>query len=64
MATGLSFEEALKDAKDKGYVEADESLDLDGLDAAAKTGYSCQLDHGNESHNARYQMYRNKKSDN
>jgi homoserine dehydrogenase len=36
MANGLSFESALKDAKDKGYVEADESLDLDGLDAAAK----------------------------
>lgn len=36
MANGLSFDTALKDAKDKGYVEADESLDLDGLDAAAK----------------------------
>jgi len=36
MAAGLSFEDALKDAKSKGYVEADESLDLDGLDAAAK----------------------------
>ena len=36
MANGLSFDFALKDAKDKGYVEADESLDLDGLDAAAK----------------------------
>ena len=36
MENGLSFESALKDAKDKGYVEADESLDLDGLDAAAK----------------------------
>ena len=36
MATGMSFDEALKDAKNKGYVEADESLDLDGLDAAAK----------------------------
>ena len=36
MTTGLSFGEALKDAKNKGYVEADESLDLDGLDAAAK----------------------------
>lgn len=36
MASGLSFDAALKDAKDKGYVEADESLDLDGLDAAAK----------------------------
>ena len=36
MANGLSFDEALKDAKSRGYVEADESLDLDGLDAAAK----------------------------
>jgi len=36
MSRGLSFDEALKDARDKGYVEADESLDLDGLDAAAK----------------------------
>jgi len=36
MADGLSFDSALKDAQDKGYVEADESLDLDGLDAAAK----------------------------
>ena len=36
METGVTYEEALKDAKDKGYVEADEALDLDGLDAAAK----------------------------
>ncbi len=36
MGTGVSYDEALKDAQDKGYVEADESLDLDGLDAAAK----------------------------
>ena len=36
MAHGLSFKDALSDAKKKGYVEADESLDLDGLDAAAK----------------------------
>lgn len=36
MAEGKSYKEALKDAKQKGYVEADESLDLDGLDAAAK----------------------------
>lgn len=36
MANGLSFAAALKDAKSKGYVEADESLDLDGYDAAAK----------------------------
>jgi homoserine dehydrogenase len=36
MAHGMSFAAALKDAKSKGYVEADESLDLDGFDAAAK----------------------------
>jgi homoserine dehydrogenase len=36
MADGMSFNDALNDAKQKGYVEADESLDLDGLDAAAK----------------------------
>lgn len=36
METGLQFREALEDARSKGYVEADESLDLDGLDAAAK----------------------------
>ncbi len=32
----MSFDKALKDAQSRGYVEADESLDLDGLDAAAK----------------------------
>ena len=36
MADGMSFNDALSDAKQKGYVEADESLDLDGLDATAK----------------------------
>jgi len=36
MVTGVSYDDALKDAKEKGYVEADETLDLDGLDAAAK----------------------------
>ena len=36
MEHGMSFSEALKDAKSRGYVEADESLDLDGFDAAAK----------------------------
>ncbi|MBI5147303.1 MAG: homoserine dehydrogenase [Thaumarchaeota archaeon] len=36
MEHGMSFGEALKDAKSRGYVEADESLDLDGFDAAAK----------------------------
>jgi len=36
MANGMSFNDALGDAKQRGYVEANESLDLDGLDAAAK----------------------------
>lgn len=36
MANGMSFNSALRDARGRGYVEADESLDLDGFDAAAK----------------------------
>lgn len=36
MSKGMTFDAALKDAQNLGYVEADESLDLDGLDAAAK----------------------------
>jgi homoserine dehydrogenase len=36
MSHGMSYSQALKDAKSLGYVEADESLDLDGFDAAAK----------------------------
>lgn len=36
MTRGMSFAAALKDARIRGYVEADESLDLDGYDAAAK----------------------------
>ena len=36
MASGMTFKTALADAKKKGYVEADESLDIDGFDAAAK----------------------------
>ncbi|ACP38230.1 homoserine dehydrogenase [Saccharolobus islandicus] len=33
---GLSFNEALKEAKEKGYAEEDPTLDLNGFDAAAK----------------------------
>jgi len=33
---GLSFADALKQAQDKGYAEADPSLDIDGIDAAHK----------------------------
>lgn len=36
MTRGLSFDDALTDARKRGYVESDESLDLDGIDAAAK----------------------------
>lgn len=36
MSMGMTFGDALADARSRGYVEADESLDLDGLDAAAK----------------------------
>lgn len=36
MARGMTFKTALSDARKKGYVEADESLDIDGFDPAAK----------------------------
>jgi len=36
MANGMTFKAALADAEKRGYVEADESLDIDGFDAAAK----------------------------
>ena len=35
-ATGASFAEALDEASDRGYAEADPSADVDGFDAAAK----------------------------
>jgi len=43
---GLSFETILKDARDLGYVEADEALDLDGIDAAHKAVILTHLAHG------------------
>lgn len=36
MTDGMTFEEALNDAKVKGYAEAEPSLDINGDDAAAK----------------------------
>jgi homoserine dehydrogenase len=36
MEEGLSFENALKDAKEKGIAEANPELDIEGYDAAAK----------------------------
>tara|TARA_B100000674_G_scaffold115601_1_gene86876 strand:- start:3512 stop:4834 length:1323 start_codon:yes stop_codon:yes gene_type:complete len=43
---GASFQEVLSDARDLGYVEADESLDLDGVDAAHKAVILAYLAHG------------------
>ena len=43
---GASFDQVLGDACELGYVEADESLDLDGLDAAHKAVILAYLAHG------------------
>ena len=40
---GISFDETLGDARRLGYVEADEALDLDGIDAAHKAVILCLL---------------------
>jgi len=43
---GASFDKVLHDARELGYVEADESLDLDGVDAAHKAVILAYLAHG------------------
>jgi len=43
----LDFETALKEAKEKGYAEADPSLDIDGWDAAHKIAILAILAYGN-----------------
>lgn len=43
---GLSYETVLQDARRLGYVEADESLDLDGVDAYHKAVILAFLAHG------------------
>ena len=43
---GLSFDATLNDARALGYVEADEALDLDGIDAAHKAVILAYLAHG------------------
>ncbi|MCP3900822.1 MAG: homoserine dehydrogenase [Desulfobacteraceae bacterium] len=43
---GLSFEQALKDAQDKGFAEADPTLDIDGVDTAHKLAILNALAHG------------------
>jgi homoserine dehydrogenase len=43
---GSSYEEVLADAKRLGYAEADESLDVDGIDAAHKAAILASLAYG------------------
>ncbi|WP_269526027.1 homoserine dehydrogenase [Coraliomargarita parva] len=43
---GLTFDATLGDARALGYVEADEALDLDGIDAAHKAVILAYLAHG------------------
>ena len=43
---GVSFDSVLNDARELGYVEADEALDLDGVDAAHKAVILAYLAHG------------------
>ena len=40
---GLQFDQALRDAQDKGFAEADPTADVDGLDAAAKAAIMATL---------------------
>ncbi len=43
---GLAFQEALKEAQDLGFAEADPSFDVDGIDAAQKICLLASLAHG------------------
>ena len=45
-STGCSLEEAVRDARARGYAEADPSADLDGHDARAKLAILCALAFG------------------
>jgi len=40
---GLSFQEALQEAQEKGYAEADPTFDIEGIDAAHKTALLASL---------------------
>ncbi len=44
--TGCTLDEALRDARARGYAEADPSADLDGYDARAKLAILCTLAFG------------------
>ncbi len=43
---GMSFQEALKQAKEKGYAEADPTLDINGMDSAHKISILASLAFG------------------
>jgi homoserine dehydrogenase len=43
---GLSFAAALKEAQDKGYAEADPTLDIEGIDTAHKLAITCAIAFG------------------
>lgn len=43
---GLRFEDALQEAQDLGFAEADPSFDVDGIDAAQKISLLASLAHG------------------
>lgn len=45
-AEGIAFESVLQEAKELGYAEADESLDVDGIDAAHKAAILATLAYG------------------
>jgi homoserine dehydrogenase len=45
-AAGCSLDEAIDDARERGYAEADPSVDLDGGDASAKLSILCALAFG------------------
>ena len=45
---GLDFEDALARAQEKGYAEADPTLDIEGLDAAHKLTILIRLAHGQD----------------
>ncbi|MCH1568271.1 MAG: homoserine dehydrogenase [Alphaproteobacteria bacterium] len=45
-AAGLSFDDALKEAQEKGFAEADPTLDISGVDAAQKLAILSALAYG------------------
>jgi homoserine dehydrogenase len=45
-ATGCGLQDAVREARDRGYAEADVSADLDGHDAAAKLAILCRIAFG------------------